>query len=137
RNLTPDQFIRRNIVPLIFIALWLTDSCSTKVASNDGNQELDIDRTLVLNPGENNPRNSERDFIQLKDGRVLYVYSHYYGESSSDHGTAYLAGRYSEDQGKTWTREDELVLPNEGGMNVMSVSLLRLQNGDIALFYLR
>lgn len=65
------------------------------------------------------------------------MYSHYYGESSSDHGTAHLAGRYSEDQGQTWTEEDELILPNEGGMNVMSVSLLRLQNGDIAMFYLR
>jgi Neuraminidase (sialidase) len=29
------------------------------------------------------------------------------------------------------------ILPNEGGMNVMSVSLLRLQNDEIAMFYLR
>ena len=29
-----------------------------------------------------------------------------------------------------------MIVPNEGGMNVMSVSLLRLQNGEIALFYL-
>jgi Neuraminidase (sialidase) len=67
----------------------------------------------------------------------LFVYSHYTGDSSSDHAPAHLAGRYSEDSGKTWSSEDEIILPNEGGMNVMSVSLLRLQNGDIALFYLR
>jgi Neuraminidase (sialidase) len=48
-----------------------------------------------------------------------------------------LAGRYSEDQGNTWTQEDVEILPNEGGMNVMSVSLLRLQNDDMAMFYLR
>ena len=30
-----------------------------------------------------------------------------------------------------------MIVPNEGGMNIMSVSLLRLQNGSIALFYLR
>ncbi len=96
-----------------------------------------VQRNLVLNPGDNNPRNSEGDFIQLKDGRILFVYSHYYGASSSDHATAYLAGRYSSDQGKSWTDEDVEILPNEGGMNVMSVSLLRLQNGEIAMFYLR
>lgn len=110
-----------------------------QVAMENNPEENDdgINRTLVLNPSDNNPRNSEGDFIQLKDGRILFVYSHYYGESSSDHATAYLAGRYSSDQGETWIEEDVEVLPNEGGMNVMSVSLLRLQNGDIAMFYLR
>ena len=39
--------------------------------------------------------------------------------------------------GKSWTREDAIILPNEGGMNIMSVSLLRLNNGEVALFYLR
>ena len=92
---------------------------------------------LRLNPGVNNPRNSEGDFITLKDGRILFVYTHYTGTSASDHATAYLAGRYSHDKGKTWDMEDHLVLENEGKMNIMSVSLLRLRNGDIALFYLR
>lgn len=90
-----------------------------------------------INSSENNPRNSEGDFINLKDGRILFVYSHYYGTSSSDHATAYLAGRYSYDGGQTWSDNDEIIVKNEGGMNVMSVSLLRLHNGDIALFYLR
>ena len=73
--------------------------------------------------------------MNLKDGRILYIYSRFSGDSSSDHAPAHLAARYSSDGGKTWTREDETVVPNEGGRNVMSVSLLRLQNGDIALFY--
>ena len=30
-----------------------------------------------------------------------------------------------------------MVVPNEGKMNTMSVSLLRLESGRIALFYLR
>jgi hypothetical protein len=105
----------------------------TEKSSND---EI-LSRTLILDPGENNPRNSEGDFIALKDGKILFVYSHYYGKSSSDHATAYLAGRYSHDGGNTWSEEDEVILENEGGMNVMSVSLLRLLNGDIALLYLR
>jgi hypothetical protein len=92
---------------------------------------------LKLEPGPDNPRNSEGDFITLKDGRLLFIYTHYTGKSSSDHATAYLAGRYSSNKGKSWDKEDHLVLANEGKMNIMSVSLLRLQNDDIAMFYLR
>ncbi len=93
--------------------------------------------TLNLPPGENNPRNSEGDFISLNDGTIMFVYSKYVGESSSDHAPASLVARFSEDGGETWTSEDRVIVKNEGGMNVMSVSLLRLQNGNIALFYLR
>ena len=92
---------------------------------------------LKLAKGENNPRNSEGDFVTLKDGRILFVYSHYTGTSSDDHGNAFLAGRYSKDGGKTWSQEDKMIVAQEGDMNVMSVSLLRLKNGKIALFYLR
>jgi predicted neuraminidase len=94
-------------------------------------------RTLELPPGKGNPRNSEGAFVSLKEGRVLYVYSHYTAGSGGDDDPAHLAGRTSSDGGKTWTKEDRLIVENEGGMNVMSVSLLRLQGGEIALFYLR
>src|SRR5690606_14979508 len=93
--------------------------------------------TLQIKPGPENPRNSEGDFIALKDGRILYVYSRFYGGSGSDHAPAQLMGRYSDDGGKTWTEEDYLIVDKEGDMNVMSVSLLRLHNGTIALFYVR
>lgn len=93
-------------------------------------------RTLELPPGAGNPRNSEGSFVSLKDGRILFVYSHYTAGSGGDHDPAHLAGRYSSDGGRTWTAQDRVIVENEGGMNVMSVSLLRLQNGQIALFYL-
>ncbi len=92
---------------------------------------------LQLNPATNNPRNSEGDFITLRDGRILFVYTHYTGESTDDHAPAFLAGRYSSDGGKTWSARDEVILEREGDMNIMSVSFLRMQNGTIALFYLR
>ena len=95
-----------------------------------------VEQVLTLAPGDGNPRNSEGDFIQLEDGRVLFVYTHFTG-GGGDHSTAHLAGRYSSDGGRTWTNEDAVILPNEGGMNVMSVSLLRLEGDPIALFYLR
>jgi hypothetical protein len=128
------HFPAKSILILSLVGSILLMSCKGKKGESDISQPEIV---LKLSPSENNPRNSEGDFINLKDGRILFVYSHYTGDSSSDHAPAHLAGRYSEDGGKTWSSEDEIILPNEGGMNVMSVSLLRLRNGDIALFYLR
>jgi hypothetical protein len=67
---------------------------------------------------------------------LLFIYTHFTG-GTSDHAGALLAGRYSEDGGATWTRNDVTIIPNEGRQNVMSVSPLRLRDGRIALFYLR
>lgn len=92
-------------------------------------------RLLPPTPGTN-PRNSEGAFIQLKDGRLLFVYTHFTG-GAGDHAAAHLASRSSRDGGRTWTTRDDLVLPNEVKLNVMSVSLLRLASGEVALFYLR
>ncbi|HVR86668.1 MAG TPA: sialidase family protein, partial [Planctomycetota bacterium] len=44
---------------------------------------------------------------------------------------------YSGDRGKTWSQRYEPVVVNEGQQNVMSVSLLRLSESEIAMFYLR
>ena len=95
-----------------------------------------VDKVVLLPPGPKNPRNSEGDFIHLKDGRLMFLYTHF-TSGTSDHAAAHLAARYSRDQGRTWTETDENIIGNEGGYNVMSVSLLRLQDGRIALFYLR
>ncbi len=92
--------------------------------------------TLKLAPGDGNPRNSEGDFIRLADGRILFVYTRF-SSGGSDHDNADLVSRVSTDQGQTWSRNDKMVVANEGGRNVMSVSLLRLADGRIALFYLR
>ncbi len=96
--------------------------------------EPEIRPVLKLPPSKGNPRNSEGDFIKLKDGRILFVYTHFTG-GAADHASAFLAGRYSHDGGRTWSGDDVVVVPNEGKQNVMSVSLLRLSNGAIALFY--
>ena len=114
----------------------ISGSCQNNTATSkiSGSGVEDV---LKLDTGPDNPRNSEGDFITLKDGRVLFIYTHYTGTSADDHANAYLAGRYSSNKGKTWTKEDTKIIEQEGSMNVMSVSLLRLQNGDIALFYLK
>jgi sialidase-1 len=120
----------------LIAVLLLTQGC--KVSSGNKAPEAPGKETVLrLSPGNNNPRNSEGDFVTLKDGSILFVYSHYFGNSDDDHATAYLAGRVSTDNGRTWTKDDRLIVEQEGKMNVMSVSLLRLQNGSIALFYLK
>lgn len=90
-----------------------------------------------LAPAPGNPRNSEGAFLALNDGRILFVYSHFLGDSGSDHAKARLAARHSADQGETWSKDEFIAIPQEDtAMNVMSVSLLRLGNGDVGLFYL-
>ena len=91
---------------------------------------------MQWDPTASNVRNSEGAFIKLKGGRILYVYTKY-AASGSDNGNAVLASRFSDDGGKTWSKRDNVEVPQEGNLNVMSVSLLRLRSGRIAMFYLR
>ena len=95
-----------------------------------------VRRLHLLPAGEENPRNSEGDFVELRDGRILFVYTRYRG-GTGDHAAADLMGRISPDRGVSWSALDHPVVPNHAGLNVMSVSLLRLIDGRIALFYLR
>jgi sialidase-1 len=95
----------------------------------------EIETLLVIEPGQGNPRNSEGDIIELKDGRLCLIYTRFTG-GSGDHAAADLAMRISSDNGISWS-DDRIVVQRPGGLNVMSVSLLRLANGQIALFYLR
>jgi sialidase-1 len=92
---------------------------------------------IVLNvePSPGFPRNSEGAFATLKDGSLIFIHTQFYG-GASDHSAARLVARTSMDDGRTWSAEPRTILENEGGANVMSVSLLRLQDGRLALFYL-
>ena len=93
------------------------------------------DIVLNVEPSKEHPRNSEGSFVTLKDGRVLFCYTQFYG-GGGDEAAANIVGIESSDQGKTWSAP-RVVVKNEGGNNVMSVSMLRLKSGRIALFYLR
>lgn len=133
-----NSFRKSYIKPaLSFLLLAIMNfSCKT-LAKSSRVEEKSIKTVLEVSRGSDNPRNSEGDFITLKDRRILFVYSHFTGSSGGDYGNAYLASRISLDNGRTWSQRDQSVLSQEGDINVMSVSLLRLQNGEIALFYLR
>ena len=88
-----------------------------------------------IEPTKENPRSSEGAFVTLSNNHVLFVYTQFYG-GAADESPARLVGIESGDGGKTWSAPRE-ILANSGGNNVMSVSLLRLKSGRIALFYLK
>ena len=89
----------------------------------------------LLAHSNGNPRNSEGAFITLSDGRILFAYTRYNGDSWQDHANADIYGVISEDEGETWS-EPACIIPNTA-RNVMSVSFTRLQSGAIAMLYLQ
>lgn len=93
---------------------------------------------LELPPRKGNPRNSEGAFLPLKDGRLLFAYSRFVGESDGDDAPACIAFRRSRDGGNTWDPDDEAAFRGEDfrARNIMSVSLLRMADGDLGLFFL-
>jgi Neuraminidase (sialidase) len=90
-------------------------------------------RNVVCPTGQDNPRNGEGDVAVLKDGRLLLVYSHWTSPKSDDDAPAHIYGRYSTDGGLSWGSEF-VMIPNDA-MNLMSVSLLRLKNGQLMMAY--
>ena len=93
---------------------------------------------LDLAPTPENRRNSEGCFLTLKDGRLLFVYTRYGAEGYHDGCNADLYGIISEDNGETFG-EPFLFSGRDriGADNVMSVTLRRMDNGDMGLFFLR
>ena len=94
-------------------------------------------QVLFLSTSETNPRNGEGSLIRLKNGNILYAYTQYYGDDWNDHATARVAGMISEDEGETWRDAGVLIKKDNDDLNIMSVSLLRMNNGDLGVFYLR
>lgn len=90
---------------------------------------------LMLPRAKNNMRNGEGSFLRLKDGRILYAYTKYYGEGYDDHHQAYIAATYSSDEGETWSEPEVFFEKAEDEQNIMSVSLIRMENGDLGFFY--
>lgn len=87
-------------------------------------------------PSAGNARNSEGDFIRLKDGGILFVYTRYDG-GDGDGDAANLYGVVSRDGGERFG--DPFPVYDRGRVgadNIMSVTLRRMNNGDLGLFFL-
>ncbi len=92
-----------------------------------------------ITPAEGNPRNSEGAFIELDDKRIAFAYSRYHGNGDDDGDECDISVVFSQDGGESFDVEHPITLVKAsefGVKNVMSVSLLRMQNQDIGLFFL-
>ena len=90
----------------------------------------------MLPRGDNNPRNSEGDFAVLKNGDILFAYSRYVGESGDDDAPCNVAALRSHDGGKSFAPVPFYLAQaaDHSTKNIMSVSLCRLQTGELCLF---
>ena len=90
---------------------------------------------LFLEATEGNPRNGEGSFLRINEQTIMYAYSKYEGNDWNDHCPADIYAIYSYDEGETW--QDEKLIVKHDSTNVMCASLLRFDNGDIGVFYLK
>ncbi len=94
-----------------------------------------IVRELI--PNGDNRRNSEGSFAGLSDGRIVFAYSRY-RDGMEDGCVCDIAAIFSSDEGESFSDVKILFKPEElGALNLMSVSLVELGGGEIAVFYLK
>lgn len=92
--------------------------------------------TAILAPDKDWSRHSEGAFLRLKDGSIFFAYSRF-SATWQDDAPCHIAGMVSRDGGETWSEPRTLLSPEPfGATNAMSVSLMRMENGDLGLFYI-
>ena len=93
-----------------------------------------IIESVIASPTAEHPRNSEGDVIALQDGTLLVAWTDFYGGVPDDYAVARISAARSRDGGRTWGERFTLV-ENTAGMNIMSVSFLRIRTGEVLFFY--
>ncbi len=74
--------------------------------------------------GPGNLRNSEGGVVELRDGRLLLAYTHFY-TGAHDWSAGDIRGKISDDGGKTWS-DPFVIEANSARFNVGRLSLFRL-----------
>ena len=92
---------------------------------------------LFLHTDDKTPRNGEGTFLRLKNGSVLFVYTKFSGNDWFDDASADIAAVVSTDEGETWSAPRIIISHDETSKNVMCPSLVRMNNGDIGLLFLK
>lgn len=91
-----------------------------------------------LPPVGKNTRNSEGDFIRIPDGRIMFAYTRYCGDTWYDHENSTICAIYSDD-GEHFDTENihTLIRPEQfGGTNAMSVTLIPNGSGGISMYFI-
>lgn len=90
----------------------------------------------LITTSPTNMRNGEGAFIKLKNGTIMYGYTEFFGNSREDEEHARICAIYSHDDGETWSEKRVIIPEPENALNIMSLSFLKMQNGDIGAFYI-
>ena len=91
---------------------------------------------LFIGTSENNPRNGEGAFIRLKNGSLLFAYTAFEGDDWEDDCIAHITAITSYDEGESWSEKRILFTKPDDAKNIMCLSFLRMNNGDIGAFYI-
>lgn len=99
---------------------------------------MNISRKVLfdLMPSSSNPRNSEGDFIRLPDGKIMFAYTRYAGNSWDDHEDSSICAVLSDD-GEHFDTDNVITLltPDRfGGTNAMAVTLRPNKSGGVSLY---
>lgn len=92
---------------------------------------------LFLHTDDKTPRNGEGTFIRLKNGGILFAYTAFSGNDWHDEASADIAALTSFDEGETWGNPRIILRHDESSRNLMCPSLIRMNNGDIGLIFLK
>jgi len=91
--------------------------------------------TVVCPASEAYPRNTESTCLPLAAGGLLLAWTRFYGGVRDD-SRARIVAITSSDGGATWSAP-RVVKDNDGKMNVMVPSLVRLASGELGMLHLR
>lgn len=92
---------------------------------------------LFLHTDNKTPRNGEGTFLRLKNGAVMFVYTKFSGCKWYDDASADIAAIVSFDEGESWSEPRIIVKHDETSKNVMCPSLIRMNNGDVGIIFLK
>ncbi|MBR5453727.1 MAG: exo-alpha-sialidase [Clostridia bacterium] len=83
-------------------------------------------------------RNCEATFLRLNDDSIMMAYTRYMGDCvCDDNAPSEIVARISCDEGENWGEPYVILDPaRHGAKTVGSPTLMRMQNGDVGLFYL-
>lgn len=141
--------MNRNAFILIFI-YYLQISTLLVLTGCSGNESENQENIVTIDAcpwSPAHPRNDQQMIFPLKDGRLLLAWSEYYitkpsavsypryeGEHVHDYSPCRISGKISNDEGLTWSSTFTLQ-DNTGRMNVKHPNFLRLDFGQVLLFY--
>lgn len=89
-----------------------------------------------LSATKNSSRLGEGSFIHLNDGGILFGFTEFTSSGREDEDIAQISAITSYDDGESWSERYTIFQKPEGAVNIMSLSFLRMANGDLGAFYI-